>query len=42
MVHVATSQRSHGREAKDSHFDGVGCRKVEVGSNYPSVVVLFI
>jgi hypothetical protein len=35
-VHVASSLRSHGREAKDG---GIGCSAVEVGPNYPSVVV---
>jgi hypothetical protein len=42
MVHVASSQRSHEREAKDDQFDGVRCGTVEVGSNYPSIVVVFI
>jgi hypothetical protein len=42
MVHVASSQRSRGREAKDGRFDGVECDVVEVGPNYPSVVVVFI
>jgi hypothetical protein len=35
VVHVASSQRSRGSEAKDSWFDGVGCGAVEVGPNYP-------
>jgi hypothetical protein len=42
MVHVASSQRSRGREAKDGQFNGVRCVAVEVGPNYPSVVVVFI
>jgi hypothetical protein len=28
MVHVASSRRSHGSEAKDDRFDGVGCHAV--------------
>jgi hypothetical protein len=42
MVHVASSWRSHGREAKDGSFDGVGCDAAEVGLKYLSVVVVFI
>jgi hypothetical protein len=42
MVHVASSRRSRVREAKDSQFDSIGCGAVEVGSNYPLVVVAFI
>jgi hypothetical protein len=30
VVHVASSRRSHGSEAKDGWFDGVGCGAVEV------------
>jgi hypothetical protein len=41
-VHVASSQRSHGCEAKDGQFDGVGCDAVEVGPNYPSLDVIFL
>jgi hypothetical protein len=39
---VASSRRSCGIEAKDGRFNGVGCGAVEVGPNYPSVVVVFI
>jgi hypothetical protein len=42
MVHMASSQRSRGREVKDGRFDGVGCGVVEVRPNYPLVVVVFI
>jgi hypothetical protein len=42
VVHVASSQRSHGCEAKDGQFDGVGCDAVEVGPNYPSLDVIFL
>jgi hypothetical protein len=42
MVHVASSRRSRGREAKDSRFDSIGCGAVEVRPSYPSVVVAFI
>jgi hypothetical protein len=40
VVHEASSQRSHGSETKDGWFDGVGCSAVEIGPNYPSVVVI--
>jgi hypothetical protein len=42
VVHVASSQRSRGSEAKDDQFDGVGCGAVEAGSNYPSLDVNFL
>jgi hypothetical protein len=42
MVHVASSQRSHGSEAKDYWTDGIGCDAMEVGANYPSLVVIFL
>jgi hypothetical protein len=41
VVHVASSRRSHGCEAKDGWFDGVRCIAVEVGPNYPSLDVIF-
>jgi hypothetical protein len=41
-VHVASSRRSHGSEAKDDRFDIVECGVVEVRSNYPSLVVIFL
>jgi hypothetical protein len=41
VVHVASSQRSHGSEVKDGRLDGVGCSVVEVGPNYPSLVIIF-
>jgi hypothetical protein len=41
VVHVASSWRSRGCEAKDGRFDGVGCGAVEVGPNYPSLDVIF-
>jgi hypothetical protein len=41
-MHVAYSQRLHENEAKDGRFDGVGCATVEVGSNYSSLVVIFL
>jgi hypothetical protein len=42
VVHVASSRRSRGSEAKDGWFDGVGCGVVEVGPNYPSLDVIFL
>jgi hypothetical protein len=42
MVHVASSRMSHGSEAKDERFDGVGCSTVKVRSIYPSLVVMFL
>jgi hypothetical protein len=42
VVHVASSWRSHGSEAKDSRFDGIGCGIVEVKPNYPSLNVIFL
>jgi hypothetical protein len=39
---VASSQRSRESEAKDGWFDDVGCGVVEVGPNYPSLVVIFL
>jgi hypothetical protein len=42
VVHVASSQRSHGYEAKGGQFDGVGCGTVDVGPNYPSLDVTFL
>jgi hypothetical protein len=38
----ASSWRSHGSEAKDDRFDGVGCGVVKVAPNYPSLDVIFI
>jgi hypothetical protein len=42
VVHMASSRRSYGSEAKDGRFDGVGCGIVEVRSNYPSLDVIFL
>jgi hypothetical protein len=42
VVHVASSRRSHESEVKDGRFDGVGCGVVEVGPNYPSLVIIFL
>jgi hypothetical protein len=42
VVHVASSQRSLGSEAKDSQFDDVGCDAVEVRPNYHSLDVIFL
>jgi hypothetical protein len=41
VVHVASSQRLCGSEAKDGRFNGVGCSAVEVRPNYPSLVVMY-
>jgi hypothetical protein len=41
-MHVASSQRSRESEAKDGQLDGVECSAVEVGPNYPLLVVIFI
>jgi hypothetical protein len=42
IVHVASSQRSHGSKVKDGRFDGIGCGIVEVRPNYPSLDVIFL
>jgi hypothetical protein len=42
VLHVASSRRSRGSEAKDGQFNGVACSAVEVGPNYPSLVVIFL
>jgi hypothetical protein len=42
VMHVASSRRSCGSEAKDDHFDGVECGTVEVRPNYPLLVVIFL
>jgi hypothetical protein len=42
MVHVASSQKSRGREVKDGRFDSNGCGTAKVRPNYPSMVVVFI
>jgi hypothetical protein len=42
VVHVASSWRSRGSEAKDGRFDSVGCGAVEIGPNYPSLDVFFL
>jgi hypothetical protein len=43
MVHVTSSRRSRGSEAKDGRFDGVGCGAVHVRPNYPDLaVILFL
>jgi hypothetical protein len=39
---VASSWRSHGSEAKDDRFDGVGCGAAEVRPNFPSFIVIFL
>jgi hypothetical protein len=42
VVHMVSSWRSRGGEAKDGRFDGVGCGVVEVEPNYPSSDVIFL
>jgi hypothetical protein len=42
VVHVASSWRSRGCQAKDGRFNGVGCSAVQVGPNYPSLDVIFL
>jgi hypothetical protein len=42
MVHVASSRRSHGSEATDGRFDGIGCGAVKVGPNYTSLDTIFL
>jgi hypothetical protein len=39
MVHVESSRRSRGCEAKAGRFDGVGCGAAEVIPNYPYFVL---
>jgi hypothetical protein len=39
---MASSWRSHGSEAKDGKFDGIGCDVVEVKPYYPSLDVIFL
>jgi hypothetical protein len=34
VVHMTSSPRSRGSEAKDGRFDGIVCGAVEVGANY--------
>jgi hypothetical protein len=41
VVHVTSSQRLRGSEAKDGRFNGVGCGTVKVGPNYLSLYVIF-
>jgi hypothetical protein len=42
MMHVASSQRLHGSEAKDSQFNSVRCGIVKVGPNYSSLDIIFL
>jgi hypothetical protein len=42
VVHMASSWRSCGSEAKDDQFNGVGCGTMEVRPNYPSLDVIFL
>jgi hypothetical protein len=42
VVYVASSRRSRGSEAKDDRFDDIECSAMEVGSNYPSLDVIFV
>jgi hypothetical protein len=42
VVHVESSRRSRGCEAKGGRSDGVGCGAVEVGPNYPSLDIIFL
>jgi hypothetical protein len=39
---MASSWRLRGREVKYDRFDGIGCGAIEIGPNYPLVVVVFI
>jgi hypothetical protein len=41
VVHVVSSRRSSGCEAKDGRFDGIGCNAVEGGPTYSSLDVIF-
>jgi hypothetical protein len=40
VVHVASSWRSSGSEAKDSRFHGVGYDAVELRPKYPPLAVI--
>jgi hypothetical protein len=42
VVHVASSERSRGSEAKYHRFDGIGCGAVEFGPNYHSLDVILL
>jgi hypothetical protein len=42
VVHVASSQRLRGCEAKDGQFDGVGCVALEIRPNHHSLDVIFL
>jgi hypothetical protein len=42
VVHVASSWRSCGGEAKDGRLDGIECGAAEVGPNYHSLDVIFL
>jgi hypothetical protein len=42
VVHVASSWRSRGGEAKDGWLDGIECGAAEVRPNYHSLDVIFL
>jgi hypothetical protein len=42
VMHVASSRRLHGSEAKDGRFGGIECSTMEVRPNYPSLHVIFL
>jgi hypothetical protein len=42
VVHVASSRRSHGSEAKDGWFNGISCSAAEIEPNYHSLAVIFL
>jgi hypothetical protein len=42
VVHVASSRRLCRSEVKDGRFDDIRCGVVEVGSNYPLLVIIFL
>jgi hypothetical protein len=42
VVHVASSWRSRGSEAKDDQFNVVECGVVEVGPSYPLLDAIFL
>jgi hypothetical protein len=42
VVHVVSSRRSCGVEAKDGRFDGIDCGTVKVRPNHSSLAVMFL
>jgi hypothetical protein len=41
MVHMVSSQRSRGSEARDGRFDDIECGVADVGPIYHSLAIIF-